>query len=320
MRTRKEMKRQAKKVVHEHYWILLIVCLVAVYMGAEFSGSLDFVKQYRQENNGASGQIPPTRALTDAYHPIFTQAVWSALAGDVDGGREMAETATEQAIQNAEQNRLGRFFGRSRGVFASIINGIDSGSIIVNLISAAQGIGMSQNGIVAVFIGVAALLLFGIWFFLINMYKAISRRIFLETRTYKKVPIRRMLFFYRVKRWRRVSVTMFMTWLLQSLWSLTVIGGLVKRYSYYMVPYIAAENPDIGWKDTITLSRKMMVGHKWECFVFECTFILWNLAGIVTLGISNLFYANQYKVAAFSEYYADIRAQAKKETFRAVSF
>ncbi|MFQ9156148.1 MAG: DUF975 family protein [Blautia sp.] len=39
-----------------------------------------------------------------------------------------------------------------------------------------------------------------------------------------------------------------------------------------MVPYIVAENPELGANETITLSRKMMNGHKWELFTLELSF------------------------------------------------
>ena len=91
------------------------------------------------------------------------------------------------------------------------------------------------------------------------------------------------------------------------LWALTVAGGIIKRYSYFLVPYIAAENPDISPRKAITLSRKIMHGHKWECFVFELTYWGWDMLGSLTLGLTAIFYSNPYKVAAFSEYYAHLR-------------
>ena len=57
------------------------------------------------------------------------------------------------------------------------------------------------------------------------------------------------------------------------LWSLTIIGGFIKYYSYYLVPFIVAENPGIKGCEAITLSRKMMNGHKWEAFVFDLSYI-----------------------------------------------
>lgn len=87
-------------------------------------------------------------------------------------------------------------------------------------------------------------------------------------------------------------------------------------YSYYLVPYIVAENPDIHWKDAITLSRKMMDGHKWECFVYRLTFIGWDILGMITFGISDLFFANQYRMATFAEYYTDLRKLAKENKIK----
>ena len=68
-----------------------------------------------------------------------------------------------------------------------------------------------------------------------------------------------------------------MKYIYYTLWCVTIVGIAVKRYSYYLVPYIAAENPSMKANEAITLSRKMMAGHKWECFVFELSFIGWQI-------------------------------------------
>lgn len=56
----------------------------------------------------------------------------------------------------------------------------------------------------------------------------------------------------------------------------------------------------------------MMKGHKLECFVYELSFILWEVLGTLTVGISNLLFLSPYKAAAFSEYYAELRRIAKE--------
>ncbi|MFR1605740.1 MAG: DUF975 family protein [Bifidobacterium pseudocatenulatum] len=68
------------------------------------------------------------------------------------------------------------------------------------------------------------------------------------------------------------------------LWSLTIVGFFIKQYSYRMVPYIVAENPNIEALDAIRLSRRMMKGHKWECFVADCSFLGWYLLNLITFG------------------------------------
>ena len=164
-----------------------------------------------------------------------------------------------------------------------------------------------------ILIGASLLLSFLLWFFLGNMYQVISRRIFLEGRVYQKVPMQRFLFLLRIKRWNKTAWTMFVTSAFYSLWCLTIVGIVVKRYSYILVPYIVAENPNIKTLDAINLSRKMMYGHKWECFKLELSYIGWMILGILTLGVSEILYSNPYKVATMTEYFATLRSLAKTE-------
>lgn len=309
MLTRKEMKRRAKKTVKKHYVLLLAVCLIAAFLGTEFNDSLTFVKKYNHLE--AEGNLS-TGATTGVYQTSAAENIASALIGNVEEGEELAREKTEEAVEATKSGKTNPVLGRSRGVFASLVNAIDSGSLLINVISAVRNIGVSRNALLAIFILMALVLNMGVWFFLINMYKAVSRRIFLESRTYEKVSIQRFLVFLRVKKWRKVSCTMFMKYLLQTLWNLTVIGGVIKHYAYYMVPYIVAENPDIHWRDAVNLSRKMMAGHKWECFVYEISFVLWKFLGTMTFGIADVVFVNPYKVAAFCEYYAELRRIAKE--------
>ncbi|MCR5102162.1 MAG: DUF975 family protein, partial [Butyrivibrio sp.] len=65
-----------------------------------------------------------------------------------------------------------------------------------------------------------------------------------------------------------VTCTVFVTDLFLTLWTmLFIIPGLIKNYSYRMVPYILADNPELSALETISLSRKMMNGHKWKTFL-----------------------------------------------------
>lgn len=318
MTKRKEVKKKAKQSIRKHYGILFAVCLIAAFLGTEFTYSLDFVKQYKvdaSENteNSESQEILSTGAAKGSHTATYMVVMLQALSGDLDSAQKTAQSITDEEVQETKSGEGNQMLGRSRGVFASLVNGVTSGSIIITVMKAAQNVGVATNVILAVSILLALLAAFLVWFFLTNMYQAVSRRIFLESRIYEKVSIQRMFVFLRVKRWRNVSVVMFMKSLFYTLWCFTIAGGIIKRYSYYMVPYIVAENPDICWKDAITLSRKMMKGHKLECFTYELSFIPWNILGGFTLGITNLFYANQYKTATYSEYYAWLRELAKEQ-------
>ena len=102
----------------------------------------------------------------------------------------------------------------------------------------------------------------------------------------------------------RVVGTMLRTDIYSILWSLLfVIPGIIKSYSYRMVPYILAEEPELSGKDVITRSRQMMNGHKWRAFVLDLSWILWIFFGVITLGFGLIFYVNPYMEATNAELY-----------------
>ena len=61
-----------------------------------------------------------------------------------------------------------------------------------------------------------------------------------------------------------------------------------------------------------------MDGYKWECFKLEMSFLLWDIAGFLTLGISDLFYTNAYKIATYTEFYVQVRLLAKKNGVKGI--
>jgi uncharacterized membrane protein len=53
-------------------------------------------------------------------------------------------------------------------------------------------------------------------------------------------------------------------------------------------------------------SKEMMVGHKWEFFVLELSFILWQLLGLVTCGLAFI-YVYPYMKVTFANYYNAVK-------------
>ena len=96
------------------------------------------------------------------------------------------------------------------------------------------------------------------------------------------------------------------------LWSLLfIIPGIIKSYSYRMVPYILTENPQMGANEAITLSRKMMDGHKWRAFVLDLSFIGWYLLGLLAFGIGVLF-VNPYKYSTDAQLYLALKEDGEE--------
>ena len=105
----------------------------------------------------------------------------------------------------------------------------------------------------------------------------------------------------------RVVKTMFLTDLFLILWTcLFFIPGIIKSYSYRMVPYILAQEPELSGREVIDRSRQMMNGHKWKAFVLDLSFILWYLLAVITLGLAGIFYVNPYVDATNAELYHEL--------------
>ena len=103
-------------------------------------------------------------------------------------------------------------------------------------------------------------------------------------------------------------LTMFLEGLFIALWSLLfIIPGIVKAYSYRLVPYIISDNPDMSATEAITKSRELMKGNKWNVFVLDLSFILWAVLSVLTLGIVHIFYVQPYILATDAEVYMKLK-------------
>ena len=315
MNIRKRLKEQGRRSLKKHYAIFVAACLIAAFLGSEFTSSLDFSSAQKREEsiqqfeNNLQGDFS-SDIKTEVSGVSWEDVLRTIAENGTETGREMTRQIEEDEIRDAADGNP--MFGRTRGVLSGVVNQLSSGSIIVTMVAAIASITGSENLGVLILILLGALGAFAFWFLITNVFPVVIRRVFLEGMIYDRVTPQRFAFLLRIKKWLKASWIMFVKYVFYSLWSLTVIGIAVKRYSYYLVPYIAAENPDMTARQAITLSRKMMDGHKWECFVFELTFIGWQILGILTLGLFNIFYTNPYKIASFTGYYAQLRAEAQK--------
>ena len=106
----------------------------------------------------------------------------------------------------------------------------------------------------------------------------------------------------------RVVVGMLLRDLFTALWlCLLVIPGIIKIYSYRMVPYILADDPNIGGMEAIKRSKEMMKGQKWNTFVLDLSFIGWYIVAAVTASIGGLFWTNPYVEATNAELYKALK-------------
>ncbi|MEK3913408.1 DUF975 family protein [Paenibacillus sp. FSL H7-0331] len=114
---------------------------------------------------------------------------------------------------------------------------------------------------------------------------------------------------YGFRKNKYLAIVKSMLWkdFLNFLWFLLlIIPGIVKSYAYRMVPYILADNANIGYKRAVELSNRMTAGHKFKMWVLDLSFIGWYLLGCIALFVGVLF-VMPYENATKAELYLVLR-------------
>lgn len=127
MSSRKEMKQKGRQALKKHYVLFLAVCLIAAFLGTEFTDSLKFVKTYSSaaEHITPSGAVTVQKGIIDVTEDLFT--------GGAKKARKKSEKIKEEEIKASKHGNPA--LGRSRGIFAEAFNAVTSGSIVVTLVS-----------------------------------------------------------------------------------------------------------------------------------------------------------------------------------------
>ena len=303
---RRQWKQQGRQVLRKHYWIFVTLCLAAGVIGAEFTHSLSKLGPSVGLEKGEN--VSPPDRLAEA----FVHLAADVKTGQEEQRRQEAREAEKRYIESSQENEKA-VLGRSKGVLSLIVNKVSSGSYLITLAVGLKSLVGSKDLTAVILIFLSVALLCFVQIFLIGVYRVVMRRMFLEGRCYKKLPFQRMWLFFQVKRWVHAGFVMWVTGILEMLWSFTIVGGVIKYYSYYLVPFLVAENPELGAMEAITVSRKLMKGHKWECFLLEFSFLGWGFLGTFTLGITDILFTNPYRVASGGEFYAQLRREGLKK-------
>ena len=156
---------------------------------------------------------------------------------------------------------------------------------------------------IIIIIGIIGILL---TIFVFNPLKVGIQKFFIENH-YSNSGLSSLLWAFKTNYSNTVK-TMFLMQVYLFLWSLLfAIPGIIKSYSYRLVPYILADNPDMNSDDSITLSREMMNGQKFEVFVLDLSFFLWWILSSITFNIVGILYVFPYIYATDAELYLAIK-------------
>ena len=310
------LKRDARGSLKRHYLFFVVACLLAVFMDAEFITS-DYLINMRSTFFDMFSNSSITVDVDPETEEKIKEGV-KALDNDAGVFRNNVEKQLEEINRKIKSTEGSQVFGRTKGVLNQIIDFVAGDTFFSHMYSTISGIVGDPRAANIAIVSVLALVSFTYWLFVRNLFVAIIRRIFLEGRIYKKIPVSRYLFFIRMKRWTRSAVTMGLLWIIEFLSSFTIVLYPIVRFGFFLVPYIIAENPDIKTLDALKLSWMMMRGNKWTLFKIIISILGWNILNVFTLGVLGILYTNPYKICIYSEFYARVREAAKQNEIEGV--
>ena len=306
MWNRREIKKQGRRQLLRNWWTTVAVCFILAFTGAEFADSVGFVREL--DLSAIPGSEP---AVMESVHLSNWDILLKWLEVDPTDGTHPLWAAADQSV---------------KPVFETLTQPF---SAFFAFLDRSQFTGWT--GVSLAVIGVLGGLWFAIW--VVGVLAVGARRYLLESRVRDRISLSALFFpFGRGRWWNAVRVILVRT-VYTLLWSLTVVGLPIKLYAYRMVPYILAENPGATAREAITLSRRMMAGQKWRCFVVDLTFYLhWTVLPLVLLqplaffaglytgeaalctylvtvatGLLSIFFVNGYKAATFAQLYVALR-------------
>lgn len=262
MWTRKELKERAKETLKRNYWkAVLVSLLIAVLSGGvnstATSGSTLVTDE--EKNETVSGMVTPGTTFTlENGDMIYTSTTAGSVANEVSS---KVAAGLQRVLTEVEQMNM-----------AVII------AFIVTII---------------VFVMIFAAVAVAVDILLINPLLVGAQRFMLKS-VDGKGNIAELGYTFDHNFKNGVKTTFYRD-LHIFLWALLfIIPGIYKKYQYYMVDFILAENPDMPHKEVLERSKMMMNGQKWNTFVLDLSFILWHMLSFVTCGLSEIFYVSPY--------------------------
>ena len=319
---RKDLKKKGKASTKRHYFIFVITLLLCAVLGVFYTSSTYIFNLMKGGNDETYSDIS-AKISENAYYNedgelVINNAIYDSsndiaqALSDYIQGKTQEALDLENRVNTVEENKPDEkvgivTLGYRNGVLASVVNSVRSGSLLLTTYKSISKVIKDPSFASIIMLILVVLIFLAYRAFIKNALWLTARRQFTEAQTYKSITGRSFLFLFIRKSYFRACITFFIKEIYQLLWSLTIVGGVIKFYSYRMVSYILAENPKLNSKQAITLSRNMMKGHKWELFVLDISFIAWELLNIVTAGLLGLLFLNPYMEATKAQYYIKLR-------------
>lgn len=302
----KDIKKKGKTLLRNNIWTLIFLTIFTSIIVGEYMinndgfSNLKTVYYYLNEQDITKEEKNSIYIINEYADKIITQTLTGNKNDNVFG------IVTKSINEYNEQNNI------YKGVFYGAFNILTKGHTQIQ--NAMNSVFNYSNNDINKNVALIIVAIIGLLIRIFVQYpiKVGEARIYLESKNYKKTKIRRIIYSFKKHRYINTVKAMFLMNLRQFLWNFTIIGGIVKNYSYKMVIYIIAENPSIKPKDAIKISEEMMRGSKFQAFKLDLSFIGWYILQYASFGFLGIF-VSPYYTSTYTELYSQLREKYKEQ-------
>lgn len=294
MKSIKNLKREAKKGFFKKIGVFILITIISLLIIGEKNIDNTAIKVIKTIQNG----IDEVKEIRNTGNTDFKQNIYDTYVDKVLS--ELFEGNNDGLVKAVREDK-----SIGKGVTVAVTNFFTKGQTQVQIfINSIIGKPTQEqlNKAVAIILAVVAILL---KIFIINPLNISIARMYLESKSYK-VKFGRLKYAFNKEYYLNIVKSAIVLDIYKFLWSLTLIGGIVKSYSYRMFNFIIAENPEISPLNALTLSRKMMNHHKMNAFLLDLSFLGWNILRFVTIGIAGIL-VDPYYNFTYVEFYSVLR-------------
>jgi len=297
----KELKKNSKISLKKNYVNTILICITGLMLLSLYS-----ITGYTISSGMES--------LTNLFeYGVFLPNTYYEALKEYEQDKTLNPDDILEIEKLEEQKTLAEKYRVTDGIFKPLLDFLDNEWQILydNIVNIARNI---LPGNIVITTGIVSIVMSFVYqFFLANPLKVGYSRFFLENMNYHKTKYSRIFYGFYKNNYINSVKTIGLTTIYKDLWNFTIIGGLIKKYSYRLVPYIVAENPTLKANEAITLSRQLMNGYKFKAFLLDFSFAGWEILNILTFGLLGIFFLNPYSEGANAEFYKTILLK-KKET------
>ena len=294
MKSIKNLKREAKKGFFKKIGVFILITIISLLIIGEKNIDNTAIKVIKTIQNG----IDEVKEIRNSGNTDFKQNIYDTYVDKVLS--ELFEGNNDGLVKAVREDK-----SIGKGVTVAVTNFFTKGQTQVQIfINSIIGKPTQEqlNKAVAIILAVVAVLL---KIFIINPLNISIARMYLESKSYK-VKFGRLKYAFNKEYYLNIVKSAIVLDFYKFLWSLTLIGGIVKSYSYRMFNFIIAENPKISPLNALTLSRNIMNHYKMNAFLLDLSFLGWNILRFVTIGIAGILIDPYYNFT-YVELYSVLR-------------